>query len=70
VTHGEFSQDALADPVWGCWLVGPVGKQAVLAAVNKPEFRNATVVAESLFPMAEQGDRQRRKILTVQVRTT
>ncbi len=68
VTQGEFSQDALDDPVWGHWLAAAVGKQAFLAAINEAGFRNATVVAESVFPMAEQDDRLRGKILSIQVR--
>ena len=68
VTQGEFSQDALGDPVWGHWLAGAVGKQTFLAAINEAGFRNATVVAESVFPMAEQDDRLRGKILSIQVR--
>jgi len=70
VTQGEFSQDALTDPLWGKWLAGAVGKQAILTAIEGAGFRNATVVAESLFPMAEQDDRLRGKILSIQVRAS
>jgi len=68
VTLGEFSQDAMEDPVWGHWLAGAVGKEAYLTAIEQAGFTNATVVAESVFPMAEQDERLRGKIRSIQVR--
>lgn len=68
VTQGEFSQDAMDDPLWGHWLAGAVGRQAYLAAIDEAGFSGTTVVAESLFPMAEQDDRLRGKILSIQVK--
>jgi SAM-dependent methyltransferase len=70
VTQGEFSQDALEDPLWGEWLAGAVGKQVYLSAIDEAGFRNASVVAESLFPMAEKDDRLRGKILSIQVKAS
>jgi len=70
VTQGEFSQDALEDPLWGEWLAGAVSNQAYLAAIEQAGFRNASVVAESLFPGAEKDDRLRGRILSIQVKAS
>jgi ubiquinone/menaquinone biosynthesis C-methylase UbiE len=70
VTQGEFSQDALEDLLWGKWIAGAVGKQAYLTAIDEAGFRNTSVVAESLFPMAEKDDRLRGRILSIHVKAS
>lgn len=68
VTEGEFSQDVLEDPLWGEWIAGAVGKRDYLTAIEEAGFRNVAVATESLFAMAEQDDRLRGKILSIQVK--
>ncbi len=68
VADGEFSQAALADEVWGEWLAVALGKREYLLGIERAGFRNVTVVRETVFPMAEQDERLRGKIVSIGVK--
>lgn len=68
VVEGEFSQAALDDAVWGEWLGVALGKQEYLFSMEKAGFRSLTVVRETAFPMAEQDERLRGRILSIAVK--
>ena len=68
VVAGEFSQAALADEMWGQWLGVALGKQEYLHSIEEAGFRNLLVVRETVFPMAEQDERLRGKIVSIGVK--
>ena len=68
VADGEFSQAALKDEVWGQWLGVALGKQEYLFSIEKAGFGNPTVVRETTFPVAEQDERLRGKIVSIAVK--
>ncbi len=68
VADGEFSQAVLADKVWGEWLRVALGKQEYLQNIEKAGFRNLVLVREAVFPMAEQDERLRGKIVSIGVK--
>ncbi len=68
VAEGKFSQAALADKVWGQWLGVALGKQEYLSSIEEAGFCNLTVVRETAFPMAEQDERLRGKIVSIGVK--
>lgn len=68
VAEGVFSQAALTDEVWGEWLGVALGKQEYLRSIEKAGFRNLEMVRETVFPMAEQDERLRGKIVSIGVK--
>jgi len=70
VTAGEFSAEALSDPVWGEWLRGAANRADYLAAIAKAGFRDVVVVRESAFPSSEQDERLRGRIISLAVTAT
>ena len=67
VAEGEFSQAALEDDVWGAWLAVAMGKQEYLASIREAGFTNLTLVRETTFPMAEQDERLKGRIVSIGV---
>ena len=67
VTEGEFSQAALDDDVWGEWLRVATGKEAYLSSIREAGFQNLKLVRETTFPMAEQDERLRGRIVSIAV---
>jgi arsenite methyltransferase len=67
VVEGEFSEAAKKDKVWGEWLTHASGKQDYLAAIECAGFRDL-VVSATTFPMTEQDERLRGKIVNLAVR--
>ena len=67
VTEGEFSQAALDDDVWGDWLRVATGKEAYLSSIREAGFKNLKLVRETTFPMAEQDERLRGRIVSIAV---
>ena len=67
VTEGEFSQAALDDDVWGEWLRVATGKEAYLSSIREAGFQNLKLVRETTFPMAEQDERLRGRIVSIGV---
>jgi hypothetical protein len=67
VAEGEFSEAAKKDKVWGEWLTHASGKQDYLKAIDEAGFRNVATSATT-FPMAEQDERLRGKIMNLAVK--
>lgn len=67
VTQGEFSQAALEDDVWGEWLRVATGKEAYLSSIREAGFKDLKLVRETSFPMAEQDERLRGRIVSIAV---
>lgn len=67
VAEGEFPQAALDDDVWGDWLRAASGKQEYLRAIREAGFQNVTVVRETTFPLAEQDERLKGKIVSIAI---
>jgi arsenite methyltransferase len=67
VVEGEFSEAAKEDKVWGEWLTHASGKQDYLKAIEEAGFTDL-VVSATTFPMAEQDERLRGKIVNLAVR--
>jgi arsenite methyltransferase len=65
VVEGGFFQEALADQMWGPWLSVAVGKQEYLQSIEEAGFRNVLVISETVFPIAEQDERLRGKIVNI-----
>jgi arsenite methyltransferase len=65
VTEGEFSQAALEDDVWGDWLRVATGKEAYLSSIREAGFGIVLLVTETIFPMAEQDERLKGKIVSI-----
>ena len=68
VAEGPFSQAALDDEVWGEWLGVALGKQEYLRGIREAGFKNLKLVRETTFPMAEQDERLRGKIVSIGVK--
>lgn len=60
-------QGRLADETWGEWLGVALGKQEYLSSIEKAGFKDLMVVRETVFPMAEQDERLRGKIVSIGV---
>jgi arsenite methyltransferase len=67
VAEGEFGEAAMKDQAWGQWLAHASGKEDYLDAIKGAGFRNL-VVSATTFPMAEQDERLRGKIVNLAVR--
>lgn len=67
VAEGEFSQTALIDDVWGEWLAVATGKEAYLSSIREAGFQNLKLVRETTFPIAEQDERLRGRIVSIAV---
>jgi arsenite methyltransferase len=67
VAEGPFSGAVLEDKVWGQWLAHASDKQDYLSAIEEAGFRDV-VVSATAFPMAEQDERLRGKIVNLVVR--
>jgi arsenite methyltransferase len=67
VAEGKFTQAALQDDVWGEWLRVATGKQEYLRRIREAGFRDLVLVRETTFPMAEQDERLRGKIVNIGV---
>jgi len=68
LVEGEFSQEALQDPLWGDWLARASGKREYLSAMAAAGFRQVEILAEGAFPMAELDPRLRGRIVSIKVR--
>ncbi len=55
--------------MWGQWLTVALGKQEYLRSIEKVGFKNLMVVRETAFPMAEQDERLRGRIVSIAVKT-
>lgn len=69
VVEGEFSEAAMKDQVWGDWLAHASGKQHYLKAIEGAGFRGL-VVSATTFPMAEQEEWLRGKIVNLAVKAS
>jgi SAM-dependent methyltransferase len=67
VIAGTFCEDAVRDPVWGEWLAVALPKDAYLRAIVEAGFGEVTVETETSFPMAEQDDRLKGRILNLRL---
>jgi arsenite methyltransferase len=67
VASGPFSPAALADRVWGEWLVVAQSKNDYLQAVEQAGFQEVTVEGETAFDMAEHDERLRGRIVSIGV---
>ena len=67
VTAGEFSRDALKDEVWGEWLTVAQSKSDYLRAIEQAGFQEVTVEGEDAFPMAENDERLKGRIVSIRV---
>jgi len=67
VTEGEFSQAALDDDLWGEWLRVATEQEAYLSSIREAGFKNLKLVRETTFPMAEQDERLRGRIVSIGV---
>jgi len=56
------------DQAWSDWIAGALAKKDYLSAMDEAGFKDVAIVAEDLFPMAEQDERLRGKILSLHVR--
>jgi arsenite methyltransferase len=68
VAEGGFSEDVLQDKLWGEWLRRALGKHDYLKTIEKAGFKEVVVVKETAFPMAENDERLRGKIVSLAVR--
>jgi hypothetical protein len=68
VAEEGFSQAAMADEMWGQWLGVALAKQEYLHTIEEAGFRNLRVVRETVFPVAEQDERLRGKIVSLGVK--
>ncbi|MDD4869159.1 MAG: methyltransferase domain-containing protein [Kiritimatiellae bacterium] len=67
VTAGKFSEDVLKDKVWGEWLTVAQSKNDYLRAIEGAGFQEITVEGEATFPMAENDDRLKGRIVSIHV---
>ena len=67
VAEGPFSQAVLDDEVWGEWLGVALGKQEYLRGIREAGFKHLQVVRETAFPMAEQDERLKGRIVSIGV---
>ena len=56
------------DQAWSDWIAGALAKKDYLSAMDQAGFKDVAIVAEDLFPMAEQDERLRGKVLSLHVR--
>lgn len=56
------------DQAWSDWVAGALAKKGYLSAMDQAGFKDVLVVAEGPFPMAEQDERLRGKVLSLHVR--
>ncbi len=56
------------DRAWSDWIAGAMGTRDYLTAMEQAGFRDVTIVAEGLFPMAERDECLKGKILSLHVR--
>jgi arsenite methyltransferase len=68
VAEGEFSEEALQDKVWGDWLRRAAGKRDYLKAIAEAGFKEVAVVRQTTFPMAEDDERLRGRIISIAVK--
>ena len=67
VTSGEFSPAALKDDVWGEWLTAAWPKTPYLKAIGQAGFHDVTVEGEAPFPMAEDDERLKGRIVSIRL---
>ncbi|MBI5095332.1 MAG: methyltransferase domain-containing protein [Candidatus Hydrogenedentes bacterium] len=67
VIAGAFSEDALNDDVWGEWLTRAQSKGDYLRAIENAGFREVVVEGEATFPMAEDDERLKGRIVSIGV---
>lgn len=67
VTSGGFSEAALQDEVWGEWLKAAQSKSDYLQAIAQAGFEGITVEAEAAFPMAENDQRLKGRIVSIRL---
>ena len=65
VAEGPFAPAVLNDDLWGEWLRVAIGKQEYLQAIRAAGFKDLRLVREATFPMAEQDERLRGRIMSV-----
>ncbi len=65
VASGPFSEAALSDQVWGEWLKGALSKTDYLRAIEQAGFRDVTIEQETTFPMAENDERLKGRIVSI-----
>jgi arsenite methyltransferase len=68
VAEGGFSEAALKDGLWGEWLGAALGKEEYLRTMEEAGWKDLVVVGEAAFPMAEQDERLRGKIVSIGVK--
>lgn len=65
VASGPFSEATLADEVWGEWLTVAQSKSDYLRAIEQAGFREVAVEEEATFPMAENDERLKGRIVSI-----
>jgi arsenite methyltransferase len=65
VISGAFSEAALKDEVWGEWLTAALFKSDYLRAIEQAGFQEVAVEEETKFPMAENDERLRGRIVSI-----
>jgi ubiquinone/menaquinone biosynthesis C-methylase UbiE len=68
VIEGSFSESVKQDKVWGEWITGAIGKADYLKAIHKAGFRKVSILSESTFPMVEEDERLKGKIISLTIR--
>jgi SAM-dependent methyltransferase len=65
VASGPFSEATLADEVWGEWLAVAQSRDDYLRAIEQAGFQEVTVEEEAAFPMAENDERLKGRIVSI-----
>jgi len=65
VAGGPFAEAALADEVWGEWLTVAQSKSDYLRAIEQAGFQEVAVEEEGTFPMAENDERLKGRIVSI-----
>jgi arsenite methyltransferase len=65
IASGPFSQAALADALWGEWLTVALSKSDYLRAIEQAGFQEVSVEEEAAFPLAENDERFKGKIVSI-----
>ncbi len=65
VASGPFSEAALADELWGEWLVSAQSKSDYLRSIEQAGFQEVTIQEESAFDMAEKDERLKGRIVSI-----
>jgi SAM-dependent methyltransferase len=65
VISGAFAEATLKDEVWGEWLRAAQSKSDYLRAIEQAGFQEVAVEEEATFPMAENDERLKGRIVSL-----